>query len=243
MQKTDWQNKGKGHRERLRSRFLEKGLDGFTDAEIIELLLTFGTPRSDCKEPARTLLRELGSFSAVLEAPAPVLEKVKGVGTKNSFALRFIQAVASRYLKDRVKGKKYLHNSREVIDYLSHAMRGEKRELLKVVFLDSAHAIIDIETLAEGTLNINTVYPREVLKRSIERHAAAIILAHNHPSGALQPSKQDIQLTKTLHLLCTCTQLQLLDHIIIGDGSYSFADNGLMDSIRSNSAKMMRQLQ
>ncbi len=235
MDKTDWQNKGKGHRGRLRDRFTAKGLAGFTDAEILEILLTFGTPRSDCKEAAKALLKEFGSFSAVLDAPASALEKVKGVGAKNSFAIRFIHAAASHYLQDRLRGKEYIHSSAEVIRYLSHSMRGLKREVFKVVFLDSSHAVIDVETLSEGTVNINTVYPREVISRALALHAAAIVLAHNHPSGSLQPSVQDKTLTKTLYFLCTNLQIELLDHIIIGDGSFSFADHGLMAVIRSNS--------
>ncbi len=243
MDKTDWQNKGKGHRARLRERFLENGIAGFTDTEIVEILLTFGTPRSDCKETARSLLKELGSFSAVVDAPSVVLEKIPGVGPKNSFAIRFIQSVASYYLKDKIQRKHYLHSSTEVINYLSHSMRGLKKEVFKVVFLDTSHAVIDVETLSQGTLNVNTVYPREIIARAIDRHAAALILAHNHPSGSLQPSLQDINLTKNLHFLCVNLQLRLLDHIIIGNGSYSFADHGLMAEIEKSSEETKKKLQ
>ncbi len=231
VEKELWQKKGEGHRARLRDRFLAKGLDGFNDAEILELLLSFGTPRSDCKEPARMLLDKYGSFAKVLEAPIASLKEVKGVGPKNGFALHFVHAVASYYLKERLHGKRYLHSSREVAEYLIHSMRGLKKEVLTVIFLDSSHAIIDSEIVAEGTLNVNTVYPREIIKRALEFHAAALIIAHNHPSGSLKPSAQDIKLTKTLALLSRFMQLQLLDHLIIGDGSFSFADNGLMDSV------------
>lgn len=234
MEKELWQKKGKGHRARLRDRFLAKGLDGFSDVEILELLLSFGTPRSDCKEPARMLLAKYSSFAKVLEAPIASLQEVKGVGPKNGFALHFVHAVASYYLKERLHGKRFLHSSGEVAEYLIHSMRGLKKEVLTVIFLDSSHAIIDSEVVAEGTLNVNTVYPREIIKRALEFHAAALIIAHNHPSGSLKPSAQDIKLTKTLALLCRYMQLQLLDHLIIGDGSYSFADNGLMDSVRED---------
>ncbi|MGW8193563.1 MAG: RadC family protein [Desulforhopalus sp.] len=232
MDKDAWQRKGAGHRARLRDRFLAKGLDGFSDVEILELLLSFGTPRSDCKDPARNLLKRFGSFSKVLETPVAALGTVKGVGPKNSFALHFVHAVASHYLKDRLQGKRYLHSSTEVADYLVHSMRGLKKEVLTVIFLDSSHAIIESEVVAEGTLNVNTVYPREIIARALHFHAAALVLAHNHPSGSLQPSSQDIRLTKTLFLLCHCMQIQVLDHLVIGDGFYSFADQGLMDSIR-----------
>lgn len=232
MQKEEWQKKGVGHRGRLRDRFLAMGLQGFSDAEILELLLSFGTPRSDCKGPAKELLQKYGSFSKVLEAPTASLITVKGIGPKNSFALHFIHAVASHYLKERLNGKRYLHSSREVSEYLVHSLRGLKKEVLTVIFLDSSHAIIDSEVVAEGTLNVNAIYPREIIERALGYHAAALILAHNHPSGSLQPSGQDIKLTKTLFLLCSCMQMQLLDHLVVGDGTYSFADHGLMDTIK-----------
>ena len=242
MDKSEWQNKGAGHRGRLRDRFLSSGIAGLSDTEILELLLSFGTPRSDCKEAARALLQQYGSFAKVLDAPARSLLKIKGIGPKNSFALHFIQAVASHYLRDRMRGKHYLHSSKEVADYLLHSMRGLKIEVLTVLFLDSSHAIIDSEIVAEGTLNVNTIYPREIIKRAMDYHAAALILAHNHPSGSLTPSSQDIKLTKTLFLLCNCMQIQLLDHLIIGDGTFSFADDGLMVSIGEKCQETLNSL-
>lgn len=242
MDKELWAQKGEGHRERLRDRFIARGLDGFSDAEVLELLLSFGTPRKDCKEPAQELMKKFGSFSKVLDAPVASLREVKGVGPKNSFALHFIQAVAGYYLKERLYGKRYLHSSQEVKEYLLHSMRGLKKEVLTVIFLDSSHAIIDSKVIAEGTVNVNTVYPREVIKKGLEYHAAAIILAHNHPSGSLQPSPQDMKLTKMLYLLCTNMQLQLLDHLIIGEGTLSFADNGLMETIREECKLVMTTL-
>jgi len=242
VDKKQWQEKGAGHRGRLRDRFLEKGLSGFSDTEILELLLSFGTPRTNCKEPARQLLKKFGSFSKVLEASPVALQDVKGVGPKNSFALHFVHGVASHYLKERLHGKRYLHSSAEVAEYLVHSMRGLKKEVFTVIYLDSSHAIIDSEVVAEGTLNVNTVYPREIVSKALLFHAAALIIAHNHPSGSLQPSPQDIKLTKTLWLVCNYMQMQLLDHLIIGDGSYSFADNGLMQSISKDCLSVMQNI-
>jgi DNA repair protein RadC len=121
-------------------------------------------------------------------------------------------------------------------------MRGLKKEIMTIIFLDSSHAIIDSEVVAEGTLNVNTVYPREIVKKALEYHAAALILAHNHPSGALQPSRQDIILTRKLFLICNYMQIQLLDHLVIGDGSFSFADNGLMETIGADCKSAMAPL-
>ncbi len=231
MDKSEWQEKGAGHRGRLRDRYLERGLDGFTDAEVLELLLSFGTPRSDCKQPARELLQHFGSLAAVLETSVASLQDVHGVGPKNSFAISFVHAVAGRYLQQRLTGKRYLHSSRDVRDYLEHSMRGLKREVMTVIYLDSSHAILSSEIVAEGTLGVNTIYPRELVIRAINNHAAAIIIAHNHPSGALKPSPQDISLTRNLYLICSLLQIQLLDHFIIGDGTYSFADKGMIETI------------
>ena len=236
MDKNEWQSKGTGHRQRLRDKFLDHGITAFTDAEIIELLLTFGTPRSDCKEVARTALAELGSLPAVLDAPARRLSKIKGVGAKNVFALHFIQGVARRYLQQRLAGKKYITSSADVADYLVHLLRSLKREAFVVVYLDASHGIIDTEVLSEGTVTVNTVYPREVVSAALKRNAAAIVIAHNHPSGSLKPSPQDEQLTRTLHIICSFMHIRLLDHLIIGDGEqpFSFADHGIMARLKDD---------
>lgn len=236
MDKNEWQQKGAGHRQRLREKFLENGISAFTDAEIIELLLTFGTPRSDCKDAARAALGELGSLPAVLDAPSEKLSSIKGIGPKNVFALQFIQGVARRYLKQRLAGKVYVHSSTEVAEYLVHMLRGLKREVFAVIYLNAAHAIIDTEVISEGTVTVNTVYPREVVMAALKRNAAALVIAHNHPSGNLKPSSQDEHLTRTLYIVCHFMQIRLLDHLIIGDGEqpFSFADHGLMSKVRED---------
>ena len=236
VDKGEWQRRGLGHRQRLRDKFLEHGITAFSDVEIIELLLTLGTPRSDCKEAARCALEEMGSLPAVLDAPGQRLARIKGIGPKNVFALHFIQGVARRYLKQRLAGKKYITSSAEVADYLVHLLRGLKREAFAVIYLDAAHGIIDTEVLSEGTVTVNTIYPREVVIAALKRNAVALVIAHNHPSGSLKPSPQDHQLTRTLHLICSFMQIRLLDHLIIGDGDqpFSFADHGIMSRIQDD---------
>lgn len=236
VDKSEWQRKGLGHRQRLRDKFLAHGITAFSDVEIIELLLTLGTPRSDCKEAARCALEEMGSLPAVLDAPGQRLARIKGIGPKNVFALHFIQGVARRYLKQRLAGKKYITSSTEVADYLVHLLRGLKREAFAVIYLDAAHGIIDTEVLSEGTVTVNTIYPREVMIAALKRNAVALVIAHNHPSGSLKPSPQDHQLTRTLHLICSFMHIRLLDHLIIGDGEqpFSFADQGIMSRIQDD---------
>jgi len=234
MEKSDWQKKGAGHRQRLRDRFLARGLEAFTDAEVLELILSLGTPRVDCKETARRLLARFGGLVQVMDAGQAELQLSKGVGPNNGFALHFIQAVARRYLKERLKEKNYLRSSREVGEYLVHSLRGHKREVLVAIFLDSSLAVIDTAQVAEGTLASNTVHPRELLKMALERHAASLVIAHNHPSGSMTPSAEDRKLTRHLFIALGFAGIQLVDHLIVGEDAqpYSFADQGLMEEIR-----------
>ena len=238
------QNKGAGHRQRLRDKFLELGIEAFTDSEVIEVLLSFGTPRSDCKEAARAALARFGSLPAVLDAAPQELQQIKGMGGKNIFALRFIQGVARRYLKQRIVGRQYLRSAREVADFLIHSMRGLKHEVLTVVFLDAAHAVITSEVVAEGTVNVNTIYPRELVKEALRLNASALVIAHNHPSGALKPSEQDKALTRNLYLLGSFLHISLLDHLIVGEGDtvFSFAEAGLMSGIRAQCGRLLGSL-
>ena len=242
MDKAEWQEKGKGHRQRLRDKFLAHGIEAFTDAEVLELLLTMGTPRKDCKDEARALLSTFGTLAGVLEVAPARLQQVKGVGPNNSFAIHFIQGVARRYLKQRLAAKEYVRSSSDVADYLIHAMRDQKREQLMVLYLDSSHAIIDSGVVAEGTLASNTVYPRELIKLALAHHAAALVIAHNHPSGSRQPSNEDRRLTRNLYLALSLVNIRLLDHLIVAgsDPPYSFADHGVMAQIIEECAGLMR---
>ena len=241
MDKTDWQKKGDGHRQRLRDKFLAHGLDGFTDSEVLELLIAMGTPRKDCKEPARLLLKQFGSLAQAMDASQGELERVDGIGPKNAFALHFVQSVARRYLKQRLVAKEYLRSSCEVGEYLVHRMRGLKREVLMAVFLDASLAIIDTQLVAEGTLASNTVHPRELIKMALSHHAASLVIAHNHPSGSLTPSAEDTRLTRHLFVALGFAGIQLLDHLIVGESEqpFSFADHGLLEDIRRQSRALI----
>ena len=243
MEKKNWQKKGVGHRQRLKDKFNQHGIKAFTDAEVVELLLILGTPRKDCKDQARALLKHFGSLAGVLEAPAGELHKIKGVGSNNSFAVHFLHGVARRYLKHRLQEKQYLHSSRQVAEYLIHSMRDLQHEVFAVIFLDAGHAIIDTQVVARGTVTSNTVYPRELVKLALEYNAAAMVVAHNHPSGKLQPSSQDHKLTRTLYLACAFMNIRLLDHLIIGQAetTYSFADNGIMANIGDECSRLLSQ--
>lgn len=235
------EHKGSGHRQRLREKFLERGIDAFKDDEVLELLLTMGTPRKDCKEAARAALAQFGSLAAVLAAEPAALKQVKGLGPNNIFAVQFLHGVARRYLQQRLRDKNYLRSSREVADYLTHAMCDLQREVFMAIFLDAEHGIIDSRIVAEGTITSNTIYPRELVKEALQCNAAALVVAHNHPSGNLRPSDADQRLTRNLYLACALMNINLLDHLIIGGTAapYSFADHGLMATIRDQCAALL----
>ena len=219
-------NSNEGHRQRLREKFLKSGLDGFHDYEIIELLLTLGTPRTDCKQQAKDALKKFGSLKAVLEAEPTVLKEIKGIGDKNVLGLKIAQAVSRRYLADRVLDKDFVRSADEVLDYLKHNLRDKNREVFLVIYLNGRNQILKMEELFEGTLSTSAVYPREVVKRALVNDAAALVFVHNHPSGNPNPS-QDI--TKKLKKAAQAIDVSVHDHLIIaGNDVYSFADHGLI---------------
>jgi DNA repair protein RadC len=220
-------NKGKGHRKRLRDKFLGSGLTGFHDYEVVELLLTLATPRKDCKDAAKAAMGKFKTLQGVLEASPKALCEVPGIGPKNLFGIKLIKAVADRYLEKRLLHKDALNNSKELFEYLNHSIRDRARECFNVVFLDAKNKVIATETLFEGTLTASSVYPREVVLAALNHHAAALIFAHNHPSGDPKPSQEDVAITRQLVFACRVVGITVHEHLIIGNNRYfSFADDG-----------------
>jgi DNA repair protein RadC len=220
----------RGHRKRLREKFLVSGLSGFHDYEIVELLLSLGTPRRDCKLPAKEAIKRFETLRGVLEAPLEELEKIEGIGPHNAFGIKLVQEVAREFLKAKIIDKPFYSSSREVFDYLYHAMRGLKKEVFKVLYLTGQNQVLDTEDLSEGTVNSSAVAPREVIEGAIKHNAASLVFVHNHPSGNPQPSASDISLTRELVYAGKVMQIKVLDHIIIGENRYySFAGEGLIE--------------
>jgi DNA repair protein RadC len=218
-----------GHRQRLREKFLKNGLDGFLDYEIIELLLTLGTPRSDCKQSAKDALKKFESLKSVLEATSADLKKIKGIGDNNVFGLKIAQAVSRRYLADKIINKDFIRSADEVKEYLQHELRDKNREVFLAIYLNGRNQIIKMEELFQGTLSTSAVYPREVVKRALENDAAALVFVHNHPSGNPNPSQDDLSITNKLKDALMSIDVSVHDHIIIaGNDVYSFADHGLI---------------
>lgn len=222
-------HKGQGHRKRLRDKFLESGLSGFHDYEVIELLLTLGTPRKDCKEAAKASLKKFKTLQGVFEASAGELCEVPGIGPKNVFGIKLIKAAAERYLNKKLIHKDPVSNSKELFNYLTHSLRDKDREMFVGIFLDAKNRILSVETLFEGTLTASAVYPREVVRSALDHRAAAVIFAHNHPSGDPEPSNEDLSITRKLVFACRMMGITVHEHLIIGNNGYfSFADQGYM---------------
>ncbi len=219
-----------GHRRRLREKFLKAGLNAFLDHEVVELLLTLGTPRKDCKTPARLALKEFKSLRGVLEADIRDLRRIAGIGAHNVFGIRLVQEVSRRFLKDRLLSRPFCRSSQEVFDYLYHSMRDLPKESFKVLFLDPKNQILEDKTLFEGTVDSSAVYPREIMRDALRTNATALIFVHNHPSGDPEPSLCDREITRELVFAARVMQLKVLDHIVIGNNRYfSFADHGLIE--------------
>ena len=218
-----------GHRQRLRDRFLIGGLQGFQDYEVIEMLLSLGTPRKDCKQTAKDALKKFGSLNAVLDADPAELQEINGIGPNNVFGLKLTQTVARRYLSQRIIGKEVITSVEEVMDYLKHNLKNKKQEIFSVIYLNGRNEIIEMEDLFEGTLTSSVVYPREVIKKVLKKHAAALIFVHNHPSGNPDPSDEDISITNKLKAAAATIDVKVHDHIIVaGNEYYSFADHNLI---------------
>jgi len=219
-----------GHRKRLREKFIKSGLKGFHDYEIIELLLSLGTPRKDCKQPAKEALKRFKTLRGVLEASPEELQQIDGIGPHNAFGVKLAQEVAREFLKERIIDKPIYKSAKEIFDYLYHSMRDLKKEVFKVIYLNNQNQIIETEDLFEGTINSISISPREVIEGAIKNNAASLIFTHNHPSGNPEPSNSDSDLTKDLVYAGSIMQIRVLDHIIIGENKYfSFAGEGLIE--------------
>ena len=230
----------RGHRKRLREKFLKSGLAGFHDYEIVELLLSLGTPRRDCKPLAKETIKKFKTLRGVLEATPQDLQQITGIGAHSAFGIKLVQEVAREYLKAKMLDKPFYKSSQEVFDYLYHSMRGLKKETFKVIFLNTQNQIIDTVDLSEGTVNASSVQPREIIEGMIRFNATSLIFVHNHPSGNSEPSSSDRALTRELVFISRILRIKVLDHIIIGDNRYfSFAGEGLIEEYETDFLNMM----
>jgi DNA repair protein RadC len=210
-----------GHRERLRTRFRNAGVDAVSDYELLELVLFRTIPQRDVKPLAKELIAKFGSFAEVLGAPRQRLEEVKGVKEATSTDLKILHAVAGRITRGEARKRTVLSSWSAVLDYCRTTMAFESKEQFKIIFLDKRNQIIADEVQQTGTVDHTPVYPREVVKRALELAATAIILVHNHPSGDPTPSHADIQMTQSIINIAKPLGIAVHDHIIVGKDGHA----------------------
>ena len=213
-------HKGAGHRKRLRDRFLQSGFSGFHDYEIIELLLTLGTPLKDCKPMAKDSVNEFKGLRGVLDASIEELQKINGIGPSNAFGIKLFQAVAERLAKEQLSDKLDLKSSSAVIDYLQNWIGREKKEHFVALYLDSQGRLIENKIISIGILDGTLVHPREVFQPAVALNSSSIIVAHNHPSGSVEPSSEDREMTNKLVETGKIMEITLRDHVIVSTSGY-----------------------
>jgi len=220
---------GAGHRKRLRERFLQSGLDGFLDYEIVELLLTLGTPRKDCKQPAKEAILKFKGLKGVLGATLEDLQNIKGIGPSNAFGIKLFQAISERCAKEKISPKLLFNSPNLIFEYLKEKIGREKKECFVMICLDTRNNLI-VEEISVGILNASLVHPREVFQKAIINNASHVIVAHNHPAGDSSPSNDDIITTQRLVEAGKILGIEIADHIIITQNDFSsFKEKGLIE--------------
>lgn len=211
---------GEGHRKRLRDKFLQSGLSGFLDYEIVELLLTLGTPRKDCKPIAKMAISKFKGLTGVLDASIDELQQVEGIGPSNAFGVKLFQAVAERYSKQKIDPRVLLDSPQLVFEYLKEKIGKEKKEHFALLCLDT-HKKLIVDDVSIGILNASLVHPREVFKKAILNNSAHVIVAHNHPSGDSKPSGDDLNTTNRLVESGKILGISVVDHIIVTNNGFT----------------------
>lgn len=216
---------GEGPRERL----LHRGADALSDVELVAVLLDTGFKGSSALDLARSLLAEFSGIGELLRAPSEQLLSRQGIGPAKCARLRAALELARRQALQELAGTEVLGSSRETRRFLQCHLGGLRREVFSCLFLDSQHRVKRCEDLFFGTLDGAAVYPREVAVRALQYGAAAVIFAHNHPSGVAEPSAADRRITERLCAALALLDIRVLDHVIVGSGrEFSFAEQGLL---------------
>ncbi len=218
-----------GHRNRLRKRFMNHGIESLQEYEIVELLLTFSIPYKDVKPIAKELISKFKSLKGIIDAPVEELKKVKYVKDKTIELIKFIKEVFIYYQKQKAQEVPISKTHDELIDYCIKKMGDKKDEEFRVISLDSNLSMIADDLISQGTVDKAFVYPRKIMEIALKNKAYAVILVHNHPDGKLEPSEYDINITKALEIPAKVLGLIIYDHFIITqNGSFSFKEKGLL---------------
>ncbi|MGO3344333.1 MAG: RadC family protein [Marinomonas sp.] len=215
--------------ERPREKLIHQGAEVLTDAELLAIFLRTGTQGISAVELARQVLEQFGGLRALLSASREEFCQGFGLGDAKYTQLQAVLEMSKRHLKEQLKRDTVFSSAEHVRNYLSSQLRHSQREVFAVLFLDSQHRLIRYQELFMGTIDAAAVYPREVVKAALQYNSAAVILAHNHPSGVAEPSQADISITEKIKQALDLVDVRLLDHFVVGDGSpVSLAERGLL---------------
>jgi DNA repair protein RadC len=214
---------------RPREKLLSRGAAALADAELLALLLRTGIAGTGVLQLAQSLLDRFGGLAGLLHADVQALRGVKGLGPAKRAELAAVLEIARRVLAERLAERPGFEQPQAVKDYLRLQLAALDHETFGVMFLDARHRLLVFETLFRGTLTHTAVHPREVAKRALALNAAAVVLAHNHPSGLAEPSRADELITQSLRQALQLVEVQVLDHVVVGrSGTVSFAERGLL---------------
>lgn len=224
MSITDWPAG-----ERPREKLLERGAAALSDAELLAIFLRTGVVGKSAVDLARELVQQFGTLTNLFAAREEEFCAIHGMGQAKYVQLQAVLEMSRRALQEEMQSGDALNSPRAVRDYLQLLLRARQQEVFLALFLDAQHRVIVSEELFQGTLTQTSVYPREVVKRALHHNAAAVIFAHNHPSGVAEPSQSDQLLTDALKQALQLVDVRVLDHFIVaGAGCLSFAEKGLL---------------
>lgn len=217
----------KGHRERLKQRFLEDGLDNFTDIQALELLLFYAIPQKDTNPIAHALLDHFGSLSQVLDASPEELKKVKGISDHSAALLSLVTQLGRFYQVDSAQRVRCLTTLEACGEYLVPYFFGRSTETVFLLCLDAKCKVLCCKEVGQGSVNSASISVRKIVETALGANATTVVLAHNHPSGVALPSNEDVQTTQRVAAALQAVEIQLADHIVVADGDYvSMAQSG-----------------
>ena len=220
---TDW-----AVEDRPREKLLQRGPEALSDAELLAIFLRTGIKGKTAVDLARDILNDAGGLRELLGANEARFCQSKGLGQAKFVQLQAVVEMSRRYLEEKLRHGEALTDVSAVRNYLTHRLRGYPYEVFACLFLDNKHRVIEYEELFRGTIDSASVHPREVVRHAIHHNAAAIIFAHNHPSGVAEPSQADHRITDRLKEALGLVDVRVLDHFVIGDEVVSFAERGYL---------------
>ncbi len=219
---SDWPTQ-----DRPREKLCSLGAHTLTDTELLAIFLRTGCAGKSAVDLARELIHTFGTLRALLDASCDEFCQGHGLGTAKYAQLQAVLEMAKRHMAETLSRDTLFNSSAAVKHYVSAKLRHQRREVFAAIFLDTQHRLLAFEELFHGTIDAAAVYPREVVVRALKHNAAAVIFAHNHPSGIAEPSQSDMALTRSLQQALGLVDIRTLDHLIVGEGEvYAFAEHG-----------------